>query len=137
LKSIYKLYISYLINLFSKYLQNNEFDLLKKILSFLKEDQNFIQDSITRDFKRICFKKVTFILLLFIFKYCLLQIAVLMANQPNSSEFRELLNNQDLIYNFESYSHYSDQHLIDEVCCVLKKSNYLDDKSLFKTVNRI
>jgi hypothetical protein len=137
LKSIYKLYISYLINLFSKYLQNNELDLLKKILSFLKEDQNFIHDSITRDFKRICFKKVTLILLLFIFKYCLLQIAALMPNQPNSSEFRDLLNNQDLIYNFETYSHYSDQHLIDEVCSVLKKSNYLDDESLFKTVKKI
>ena len=58
-----------------------------------------------------------------------------MVSKPNSNEFRDILKNQDLIYNFENYRHYSNQNLVDEVCNILKKLKQSDDKSLLKTVN--
>jgi hypothetical protein len=55
-------------------------------------------------------------------------------NDKNANEFINLLKNQDFIDEIFSHEDYSNESLYNDVCKILNKAKYLNDKSLFKTV---
>jgi hypothetical protein len=55
-------------------------------------------------------------------------------SDKNANEFINLLKNQDFIDEIYSPEDYSNESLYNDVCKILKKAKYLNDKSLFKTV---
>ena len=57
-------------------------------------------------------------------------------NDKNAHEFINLLKNQDFIDEIYLYEDYSNESLYNDVCKVLRKAKYLNDKSLFKTVTK-
>ena len=62
-KTIYKCFVCYVLKIFSKYLKENNSDLLKELHSILQVQNLFsytvpFQFAITKDFMRTCLKKV-------------------------------------------------------------------------------
>jgi hypothetical protein len=64
-------------------------------------------------------------------------MANILKNEPhdkNSSNFKCLLKNQDFIEESDLYLDYSIDELFNDLCKVLTKVKYLNEKSLFKAV---
>jgi hypothetical protein len=64
-------------------------------------------------------------------------MANILKNEPqdkNSSNFKSLLKNQDFIEESDLYLDYSIDELFNDLCKVLTKVKYLNEKSLFKAV---
>ena len=52
-------------------------------------------------------------------------------------ELKNILMNQDLIEDIDSYEEYSSEDLFKDVCNILKTVKYMNEKSLLKTVSEI
>ena len=64
-------------------------------------------------------------------------MANILKNEPqdkNSNNFKSLLKNQDFIEECDLYRDYSIDELFNELCKILTKVKYLNEKSLFKAV---
>ena len=154
-KIIYKCYISYMVNLFSKYIKTEKTEFLLDIQNILY-NHNFIlatpySFSITNELKLICLKgvniyrykedKIKFqFFLSFFLSFLHIKMTYLVKMNPfdkNSNEFRSILASQDFLEYSDSYDHYTTFVLYRDVCILLNNDKFIKEKSFLKKVVEI
>ena len=133
------------MNLFSKYIQLSDSDLLVEIENVLDKENLFsykarFNFSVTNELKKLCLQKVggNFYLIKCVYMFLFFKMANIVKrneNDRNYEFFKNLLLNQDLIENYKKFDDYSIENFYVDVCNTLKKDKYLNEKSLFRTVN--
>ncbi len=63
-----------------------------------------------------------------------IKMAFLIKKYPLEHRLKELLANQDLIQDIESYGSYSNENLYSDLCIILKKDEFEKEKSVLKKV---
>ena len=64
-------------------------------------------------------------------------MACLVKNNPldkHCDDFKNILDNQDLIGNIELYENYSTDNLFDDLSLIFKNDKYLSEKPILKSV---
>ena len=52
----------------------------------------------------------------------------------NSNYFIEIIMNQNIIEDIDSYTDYSNDHLFNDICSILNNAQYLNEESVLKKV---